>query len=222
MYCKYDVFDKEGKKDSRSADGAACLASVFYSKAPCSKLVFYVGVDNVAFLKTADWFEKKVINPLLIDRVKDAFTVEKGWPEDQTPRHEYLAWRTITFDGSKISPADCYMLVCLYRYPQEFPDATKLCQKYMMEDKSRNPIEAYINSHHACANGNHSILNMYGEFRYVTGLGYRTFSKWNLKEVWEKLPEKYEYANGTLIQSPYKGMDFTDQFDPLVDPIKPK
>lgn len=198
MYdCMYDQYTSARSYSKHRR--AACYASLFWGKTV--RVAAHLWLDAPDMLEEAEFFEKNVIEPFLIERVKGTFKTypyKKGAINSVAKelREGYLAWKTLDIDCKKLSPNDCYVILCLYRYPQEYSKAVRQCNKNIRDGMDWKI--AYVKSHQHCGNFNHSILSP--AMRYSINNENFDWKPFDIKQMWEDMAEKMKAdGSGTIM-----------------------
>lgn len=199
-HCNYDFY-RDGKLLEQTR-GAACFASLYYTRAAqqANQLRAYFWTEEGEEIrKNANWFKTHFIMRRLHPRVIGTFEVspipifvEKGVEfdkpgEDHHPLEDKPIWGPwwigVNFDLTKINGFDLFVMLNLFRYPQESPGFVAQMRTVKKERKC-SLDEAFVCAHSVIGNYGHSLQS--AKVRYDLE---KRWKKYSFLKQWLDVPK---------------------------------
>ena len=181
---------------------SACFADLFFNNvvnADEVRAYFWIPTGTE---KQANWFRDQFIKRRMHPRVKDFVKVipvpknvdepfeaddeddddegRERWDEGDVRPPDYPWWCGVSIDVSKVCAFDLFVLLNLYRYPQEHTGFVEMMLKTKQERKCTLD-EAFVVAHEICGNFGHSLQS--SRMRYDTD---KRWKKYRFIEQWKK------------------------------------
>lgn len=190
---------------------AACYATLFcydgrVEYPAATHLESYYWVDNEERIEISNWFLENFIRPCLAKHIIEGETFKldvEGFPEDVREKH----WIKVTFDLSKISAFDLYVLLAMFRYPQEQPKVVDK-MKELVTKKGQSINTAFVNAHIVAKNFGHALLPSTVLYGIVVPKDY------SFKKRWEQVPNDILGKSVPMTKGTAKTMNVTSYLEP--------
>jgi hypothetical protein len=191
FYVNYDLVSTGfvGRTYTKRVRGEACYSGLFVegNNPNNHKICSHYWLKEYASRELADRFIKEFVMTHLPKRI-DPAAISYSTLEEvpcKFPYGDY--WQTVEIDLSKVTATDLYMLLMLFRYPQENPEFAKTYFKILTEEKA-TPSWAFAKAHHRGVSVGFGHLVMHSNTPYVF-IGDENYPDpgWNFVALWETL-----------------------------------
>lgn len=186
MAVYYDILENEVVLNS--IRGYACFSDLFFQYNPQKKVTdirVWYWVQTEKCRESADWFANEVIPQFIPDRLRDAVIVE----DDNKPNFDIkqgVFWKTIRFNVTEITSEELYVLLALYRYPQENKNFALKLAEYIPQ---YGVDVAFLLSH---ANGmevggGHALIDMRTKYLLEDDTQVNDIKDYSFKSIFDNL-----------------------------------
>lgn len=150
----------------------------------------------------SDWFIKEFVMKHLTKRIDP--NIIKYYVREEEPWVKNIYWQTLEVDLSKIGATDLYMLLMLFRYPQENPSFPTVMRKLV--EKENDDIEwAFAKSHAKGVEVGYGHLIMHDSTPFIFAADpKRRNNGWSFIKTWNKLRKEPSYKED---QNKYFGIN---------------
>ena len=193
MDVSYDLIFK-GEREPERIRHAACFSGLFgMGRKDVERMrvwYWYIGQDK----NDADYFLDNFVLKSIPNRVNDeaafSFNFEAPKQEEEVITLSYPHWVTLDVDLTKISANDLYILLVLFRYPQENTKLVEVFKELVEKDKKSIDV-AFVESHAVNATGYGHLMLHYNTSYFLKG-GGKVSDEFSFKNLWENLPKEWK------------------------------